>query len=89
MTEHPLARDHTIGAYTVTCEAVEGEDRLDWYVEADLSDPETGRTERFTASLVCATYNGTFSHPWEREIPDSVLSKIEALADRLADAGLF
>lgn len=97
---HPLVRTYAFGAYKVVPDGPlpDGRDvgpdgqpgwRLDWSVEADLRDPETGRVETFTASLVCASYNGTFSHPWEREIPPATMQRIEALADRLADAGLF
>lgn len=32
---------------------------------------------------------GTFSHPWERPIPERVLRRIEALEEQLVDAGLY
>ena len=97
---HPLACLHILGAYRVSpCGALpDGRDlgpngepgwRLDWFVEADLLDPEEDRKVNFSASLVCALNEGTFSAPWEREIPPSVMRRLEALADRLAAAGLF
>lgn len=102
MTQHPhaLVCTHTLGAYKVApCGALpDGRDigpngepnwRLDWFLEADLLDPEEGREVNFSASLVCALNEGTFSAPWEREIPPSVMRRLEALADRLAAAGLF
>ena len=102
MTQHPhaLARTHILGAYKVApCGALpDGRDlgpngepgwRLDWFVEADRLDPEEGREVNFSASLVCAINEGTFSAPWEREIPPTVMRRLEALADKLADAGLF
>ena len=102
MSQHPhaLARTHTLGAYRVSPEGPlpDGRDlgpngepgwRLDWFIEADLRDPEEGRTVNYSASLVCALNEGTFSAPWEREIPPSVMRRLEALADRLAAADLF
>ena len=102
MPQHPhaLVRTHLIGAYKVAPDGPlpDGRDigpngepgwRLDWFVEADLRDPETGRVENFSASLVCALNEGTFSAPWEREIPPAVMRKLEALADKLAAADLF
>jgi hypothetical protein len=97
---HALVRTHTLGAYRVSpCGALpDGRDlgpngepgwRLDWFIEADLLDAEEGRTVNYSASLVCALNEGTFSDPWERPIPPNVMVKLEALADRLADAGLF
>jgi hypothetical protein len=98
---HPLVRTHTFGPYRVVPEGplpdgrdVGGPDnapgwRQDWFLEADLRDPETGRTARFSASLVLALNEGTFSDPWERELPPAVMAKLEALADKLAAADLF
>ena len=98
---HSLVRTHAIGAYRVSPDGplpdgrdVGGPDnapgwRMDWFIEADLRDPETGRREIFSASLVLALNEGTFSSPWERPIPPSVTAKLEALADRLAAAGLY
>lgn len=97
---HPLACTHILGAYKVApCGALpDGRDlgpngepgwRLDWFIEADLLDAEEGRTVNYSASLVCALNEGTFSAPWEREIPPTVMRRLETLADRLADAGLF
>lgn len=97
---HPLARTHTLGAYRVCPDGPlpDGRDlgpegqpgwRLDWFIEANLRDPETGRVENYSASLVCALNESTFSAPWEREIPPSVMRRIEALADRLAAADLY
>jgi len=85
---HPLVRTHYVSAYTVNPEANQ-DGGVDWFVEADLADPETDRMVTFTASLTLALQMGTFSHPWERPIPTSVLDKMDALADRLADAGLY
>ena len=85
---HPLVRTHTIGQYRVAPEANQ-DGGVDWFVEADLHDPDKGRRVNYTASLTCATWNGHFSHPWERPIPPSVTAKLEALADRLAAAGLY
>lgn len=87
-TTHPLVRTHYVSAYTVNPEANQ-DGGVDWFVEADLADPETDRMVTFTASLTLALQMGTFSHPWERPIPASVLDKMDALADRLADAGLY
>jgi hypothetical protein len=97
---HPLVRTYTLGAYRVAPDGPlpDGRDlgpngepgwRQDWFIEADLLDPETGRRENYSASLVAALDMGTFTAPWEREIPPSVMRKIEALADRLAAADLF
>ena len=97
---HPLARTHVLGAYRIVPDGPlpDGRDlgpngepnwRLDWFIEADLRDPETGRRKNFSASLVLAINEGTFSDPWEREIPPSVMAKLEALADRLAAADLY
>jgi len=97
---HPLARPHSIGAYCVVPEGplpdgrdVGGPDnapgwRQDWFVQARLHD-EDGATAVFSASLVCALNEGTFSDPWERPIPPNVMAKLEALADKLAAANLF
>jgi hypothetical protein len=85
---HSLVRDHAFGSYIVIPEGNQDGD-VDWSVEADLIDPETGDLESYSASLSFALGNGTFSHPWEREIPESVLKRMDALADRLADAGLY
>jgi len=87
-TTHPLVRTHYVSAYTVNPEA-NPDGGVDWFVEADLADPETGRLTTFSASLTCALQMGTFSHPWEREIPAGVLEKMDALAGRLAAAGLY
>ena len=88
MSQHPLVRTHTIGQYTVNPDNNQ-DGGVDWFVEASLTDPETGRRATFSASLTCALQQGTFSHPWEREIPPSVLERMDALADRLAAAGLY
>lgn len=96
---HPLVRPHSIGAYRVVPEGPlpDGRDvgpegqpgwRQDWFVQARLRD-EDGATAVFSASLVCALNEGTFSDPWERPIPPSVMAKLEALADKLAAADLF
>jgi len=95
---HPLVREHTFGPYKVSPDGPlpDGRDlgpngepgwRLDWFVEADLR--EGGSVQCFSASLTLALNEGTFSSPWERPIPDSVLRKLEALADKLAGAGLY
>jgi hypothetical protein len=102
MPQHPhaLVRTHLIGAYKVAPDGPlpDGRDigpngepgwRLDWFLEARLRDPETGDVDTFSASLVCALNEGTFSAPWEREIPPAVMRKLEALADKLAAADLF
>jgi hypothetical protein len=98
---HPLVRPHSIGAYRVVPEGplpdgrdVGGPDnapgwRQDWFLEAEIRDPETGRWTVFSASLVFALNEGTFSAPWEKKIPASTLEKLERLADRLAAADLF
>lgn len=97
---HPLVREHTFGNYKVAPDGAlpDGRDigpngepnwRLDWFFEADLFDPEEGQEVNFSVSLVWALSEGTFSSPWEREIPPSVMCRLEALADRLAAASLF
>lgn len=97
---HPLARTHLIGDYLVSPDGPlpDGRDlgpegqpgwRLDWFIEADLFDAEEGRMVTYSASLVCALNESTFSAPWERPIPPSVMRRLEALADRLAAADLF
>ena len=83
---HPLVRTHAFGQYTVNPDDNQ-DGGTDWFVEAALR--EDGRTVTFTASLTCALQMGTFSHPWERPIPPSVLEKMDALSERLADAGLY
>ena len=85
---HSLVRSHAFGQYTVNPDANQ-DGGVDWFVEAGLTDPETGRLTNFSASLTFALQEGTFSHPWEREIPASVLAKMDALADRLAAADLY
>ena len=87
-TTHPLVRTHYVSAYTVNPDANQ-DGGVDWFVEADLADPETDRMVTFSASLTFALQMGTFSHPWEREITPSVLEKMDALAGRLAAAGLY
>lgn len=95
---HPLVRVHTFGNYNVIPDGPlpDGRDvgpngeegwAQEWVVEADLR--EGGSVQSFSASLTCALDMGTFSHPYERTIPESVLSKLEKLADKLADAGLY
>lgn len=95
---HPLVRVHEFGNYKVApCGPLpDGRDigpdnqpgwRMDWFIEADLR--EGGSVQCFSASLTLALNEGTFSDPWEREIPASVLRKLEALADKLAGAGLY
>lgn len=95
---HPLVRTHELGAYRVVPDGPlpDGRDvgpdgqpgwRQDWFVEADLR--EGGSVQVFTASLTLAVNEGTFSHPWERPIPPSVLRRLTTLADRLADADLY
>ena len=97
---HPLARTHTVGAYRIVPDGPlpDGRDaggpdnapgwRLDWFVEADLHDPEEGREVNYTGSLHLVLGQGTFSGPWEREIPASIPRRIEALVERLEDADL-
>ena len=95
---HPLVRVHEFGNYMVTPDGPlpDGRDigpngeegwAQDWFVEANLH--EGSSVKRFSASLVCALNEGTFSDPWERPIPASVLRKLEKLADKLAGAGLY
>lgn len=95
---HPLVRVHTFGNYNVVPDGPlpDGRDigpngeegwAQEWIVEADLR--EGGSVKRFSASLTCALGMGTFSHPWERPIPESVLEKLDKLVERLADAHLY
>lgn len=88
MTEHPLVRNHAFGKYAVSPEANQ-DGGVDWFVQAILRDPETGRLETYSASLTCALQQGTFSHPWERPLPSDILDRLDRLADRLAEAGLY
>ena len=95
---HPLVREHTFGNYKVTPDGPlpDGRDigpngeegwRQDWFVEADIR--EGGSVQRFSASLTFVLNEGTFSSPWERPIPASVLEKLDKLADKLAGAHLY
>ena len=100
---HPLVRVHTFGNYKVTPDGPlpDGRDigpngeegwAQEWIVEADIREGGSvlpRRSCRFSASLTCALNEGTFSHPWERPIPASVLEKLDKLADKLAGAGLY
>lgn len=98
MAQHPLVRTHELGAYRVVPDGPlpDGRDvgpdgqpgwRQDWFVEADLR--EGGSVQRFSASLTLAVNEGTFSHPWDRQIPARTLRWLTTLSDRLADAGLY
>lgn len=85
-----LLRTHYLGAYRVVPLAGDRDmTTLYWNVEADLRDPEEGRKIAFSASLQFALADRAFSDPWEREIPDSVMARLESLARRLEKAGLF
>ena len=95
---HPLVRVHTFGNYEVIPDGPlpDGRDvgpngeegwAQEWVVEADIRVGSS--VQRFSASLTCATQMGEFSHPYERPIPASVLSKLEKLAGKLADAHLY
>jgi hypothetical protein len=95
---HPLVKVHTFNGYRVVPDGPlpDGRDvgpqgqpgwAQDWSVEADLR--EGGSVQRFSASLACASQMGTFSHPWERPIPESILRRIERLEEQLVDAGLY
>lgn len=95
---HPLVRVHTFGNYNVAPDGPlpDGRDvgpngeegwAQDWSVEATLY--EAGRPVQFSASLVFVVSMGTFSHPWERPIPEHILRRIEALEEELVDAHLY
>lgn len=85
-----LLRTQDLGAYRVIPLTSDRDmTTLYWNVEADLHDPEEGRTVASSASLQFALADGAFSDPWERSIPDSVMARLESLARRLEKAGLF
>ena len=84
-----LLRTHYLGAYRVVPEVGDRDVALYWNVEADLRDPEEGRKIAYSASLQFALADRAFNDPWEREIPDSVMARLESLARRLEKAGLF
>jgi len=95
---HPLVRVHRIGVYNVEPDGPlpDGRDvgpegqpgwRQDWFVSADLRDGN--EVHCFSASLTLALNEGTFSDPWERPIPVRTMERLEKLAAKLANAGLY